>query len=145
MTTELKITHTSGNHAVLVKMLRGFAVAHEQIIEPGQDGSVLVHAGQTVSIEEVEGEYIAPVPVGEVVAIDTNPDALPPEPDAPVEPVINTMESMNASITDATPVIETVTYPDETVATGVEPLPQDSPSDEQSHVDETPQDPVTHY
>lgn len=40
MTTELKITHNSG-HAVLVKMMRGHAIAHEQVIAPGEEGAVL--------------------------------------------------------------------------------------------------------
>lgn len=103
MTTELKIAHSSG-HAVLVKMMRGHAIAHEQVIAPGEEGAVLVHAGQTVTIEEIEAHEVAPVadpvPVEDVVVVDTMPDAIPPD---PAQPFINTMESMDANTVDATP------------------------------------------
>lgn len=58
--TEVKITNTSSKHAVLVKMMRGHAIAHEQVIEPGKDGAVLVYVGQTVTIEEMERDDDAP-------------------------------------------------------------------------------------
>lgn len=103
MTTELKITYSSGKHAVLVKMMRGHAIAHEQVIAPGEEGAVLVYAGQTVTIEEIEVDEVAPVadpvPVEDVVVVDTMPDAIPPDPE---QPFINTMESMDANTVDAT-------------------------------------------
>jgi len=83
MTTEVNIANTNNKHAVLVKMMRGYAVAHEQIIAPGKEGAVLVYAGQTVTIEEIEAEHVEPVESDVTPPAPVEVSDQQPAPDAP--------------------------------------------------------------
>lgn len=112
MTTNFRVTHTTGIHALIVSAVSAESSQQLGEVHPGQTGEFYVYDGQSVLIEELQ-----------VVA----------QP-APADPV-----AVDSAIAAAT---ETKTYEDGTTATGPGTLPDQSPDEQEdaercvTHADE---------